>query len=262
MYYSMSIPEILTLLFVLSLWVFSIFLCYKRYRKLTTIERADLGPRGISDNKQNSIGNQNSSLDEVVIENEKINYEKEETTSLLHDEEGDMELDEESSSSSSNNNSNNNNVAVKTEGFMQHGSSSNIKKQNNLGISRQDLKNTCNYSSIQMTHLANSNLSGYGASSNGTSADTSVSNLKDSVYMYNYSIYNSGGNLLKNNNSEAKYNFLYENPKNTESQTCLNSKMTHNNSNIPDIQQSKKLKSLSLSISSNKVCITVKKKLL
>lgn len=42
MYYVMSIPEVLVLLFVLVLWMISIFFCYKRYEKINTIERADM----------------------------------------------------------------------------------------------------------------------------------------------------------------------------------------------------------------------------
>lgn len=42
MYYVMSIPEVLVLLFVLLLWMISIFFCYKRYEKINTIERADM----------------------------------------------------------------------------------------------------------------------------------------------------------------------------------------------------------------------------
>ena len=42
MYYVMSIPEILTLLFILLLWILSIICFYKRYERLTTIERADI----------------------------------------------------------------------------------------------------------------------------------------------------------------------------------------------------------------------------
>lgn len=38
----MSIPEIITLMFILSLWMLSIFCCFKRYQKISTIERADL----------------------------------------------------------------------------------------------------------------------------------------------------------------------------------------------------------------------------
>ena len=64
MYYVMNIPEICVLLFILFLWVLSIFCCIKRYEKIRTIERADM-PRI---NKQTeSIKNEtfgsNSSLD-------------------------------------------------------------------------------------------------------------------------------------------------------------------------------------------------------
>jgi hypothetical protein len=38
----MSIPEIATLMFIISLWLLSIFCCIKRYEKISTIERADL----------------------------------------------------------------------------------------------------------------------------------------------------------------------------------------------------------------------------
>jgi hypothetical protein len=42
MYYVMSIPELMVLFLVLSLWLLSIFCCFKRYEKISTIERADL----------------------------------------------------------------------------------------------------------------------------------------------------------------------------------------------------------------------------
>jgi hypothetical protein len=38
----MSIPELATLMFIISLWVLSIFCCIKRYEKISTIERADM----------------------------------------------------------------------------------------------------------------------------------------------------------------------------------------------------------------------------
>lgn len=57
-YYAMSVPEIFVLLFVIFLWVLSIFCCFKRYEKsLSTIERADMP----STYKQNLIANPNSS---------------------------------------------------------------------------------------------------------------------------------------------------------------------------------------------------------
>jgi hypothetical protein len=42
MYYVMSVPELMVLFLVLSLWLLSIFFCFKRYEKISTIERADL----------------------------------------------------------------------------------------------------------------------------------------------------------------------------------------------------------------------------
>lgn len=44
-YYYMSGPEVLVLLFVIFLWLLSIFCCIKRYEKISTIERADLPPQ-------------------------------------------------------------------------------------------------------------------------------------------------------------------------------------------------------------------------
>jgi hypothetical protein len=42
MYYAMSIPELFVLSFVIALWVLSIVCCVKRYKKISTIERAEL----------------------------------------------------------------------------------------------------------------------------------------------------------------------------------------------------------------------------
>ena len=52
MYYVMSVPEILVLMFVLFLWVLSIVWFFKRYEKISTIERADLGHHNINLDKQ------------------------------------------------------------------------------------------------------------------------------------------------------------------------------------------------------------------
>lgn len=38
----MSIPEVFVLVFIISLWVLSIVCCYKRYEKITKLERADM----------------------------------------------------------------------------------------------------------------------------------------------------------------------------------------------------------------------------
>lgn len=41
-YYVMSVGEIMVLLFIFFLWVLSIYYCFKRYEKISTIERADI----------------------------------------------------------------------------------------------------------------------------------------------------------------------------------------------------------------------------
>lgn len=41
-YYVMSIGEIMVLLFIFFLWVLSIYYCFKRYEKISTIERAEI----------------------------------------------------------------------------------------------------------------------------------------------------------------------------------------------------------------------------
>jgi len=173
MYYSMNTLEIITLLFVLFLWALSIYWLFKRYRKLTTIERADLGYRGMLDAKKDSIANQNSSLDEVVVENDANNCEKSDSSSFLRGDEegneGEIEVDEVNSSSNS---------IAKLDY---------LKEPTTRVYNINELHAFNKTNNTQLLNLSKyNNFQNYSAmSSNGTSAATSFTNLKDSILMFN-----------------------------------------------------------------------------
>ena len=251
MYYVMSVPEILVLMFVLFLWVLSIVWFFKRYEKISTIERADLGHHNINlDTKQDlTMDNQNSSLEEIGIGNDENNNEEDEgSTSLLRGEEDDEdELDENSSII---------NFKTKTESLKDLTTTASATNSNTINTSKTissspeylkafNLNNNNNTNTnSNLLNLTNNNLSVYGgASSACTSATTSINNFKDSIYnMFNS--FNSGTNLLKNTYLDVEdhgvngttttttvvttTNILHE--KNAQSIVYLKNKSTRSNS--------------------------------
>lgn len=239
MYYSMNVLEIITLMFVLFLWALSIYWLFKRYRKLTTIERADLGYRSILDTKKDSIANQNSSLEEVLVENETNNYEKSDSSSFLpgdgYANEGEIEIDEENSSLTD----------------------SNAKLENLKVPSTKVSSGQFTQKSFNKNHLFNlknhNNLHNFSTiSSNVTSATASFTNLKDSIFMFNNMIFQNSFPEQDSSNyagsSENRDKHFYED--NNDSRSISQSKDKNKHSNMALIRV---FKSNSMSSNSNKV---------
>ena len=230
MYYVMSVPEILVLMFVLFLWVLSIVWFFKRYEKISTIERADLGHhRANLDTKQDLTGNQNSSLDEIVTGNDENNNEEDEgSTSLLRNDEDDDDDDEEEELGEDANINNNdddesssilnfhakseslkNLTTTTTNNSANHYTNKSTTNNNTFSSSSANparhsgmLLKVGDFTSGNLLTSTNNNLSVYGGggvSSACTSATTSIANFKDSIFnMFNS--FNSGTNLIRRTN--------------------------------------------------------------